>query len=218
MIKFTDMKKWLTIAACLFVLHAAAQDEGEYEPGFKKQNMMVGGSLTISFGNNNTVLGASPYVGYSLTSWLDAGFIVNYVYSGVRNVTYVDPNNGQYFFSNDKLRQHTYGPGAFIRLFPIPQLFVQVQGEHNFISQKIKYDNGAPAQKSTTSATSVLVGAGYASGRTGPRTPMYYISLLFDVAQDRNSPYVEITQYNNVNVLPILRAGVQFPLFPGRNR
>ena len=218
MLKFTSMKKRMLIAALCIANGVVAQDEGGYEPGFKKQNMMMGGSLTVSFGNNNTVLGASPYIGYSLTSWLDAGFIVNYVYSGVRNVTYVDPNNGQYFFSNDKLRQHTYGPGAFVRLFPIPQLFVQVQGEHNFISQKIKYDNGAPSQKSTTSATSVLVGAGYASGRSGPRMPMYYISLLFDVAQDRNSPYVEVTRYNNVNVLPILRAGVQFPLFAGKNR
>lgn len=208
------MKKLITIALIAFSSTAFAQDEG-YEPGFKKENLMLGGSLTLSFGSNGTVLGASPYIGYSLLSWLDAGFVVNYIYSGTRHVTYYNGSN--YYYSDDKLRQHTYGPGVFVRMFPLEQFFVQLQGEHNFISQKIIYDNGAPSYKDKTSATSLLIGGGYASGRTGPRSPMYYISVLFDINADRNSPYVEITQHNNVNILPIFRAGIQIPIGQGKN-
>lgn len=208
------MKKYMFLILCVLSTSVFAQD-GDYEPGFKKENLMVGGSLTVSFGSNGTVLGASPYIGYSLLSWLDAGVILNYVYSGTRHITYY--NGSSYYYSDDKLRQHTYGPGLFIRAYPLSQFFVQVQGEQNFISQKIKYDNGAPSYKTKTNATSLLVGGGYASGRSGPRTPMYYISVMFDVAADRNSPYVEITQNNNVNILPMVRAGVQFPIGQGKN-
>lgn len=204
--------KTVLFAIALLLSTVIFGQSGEYTPGFKKENLMAGGSLTASFGSNGTVLGASPYIGYSILSWLDAAVIFNYVYSGTRHITYYNPNTGAYYYSDDKLRQHTYGPGIFVRAFPIKQLFLQVQGEHNFISQKIKYDNGAPSSKSKTDATSFLIGGGYASGRTGPRTPVYYISLLFDIARDYNSPYVEITQNNNVNMLPIFRAGVQIPI------
>lgn len=204
------MKKYLVAIALMLSQAVFAQEE--FQPGFKRENLMAGGSVTASFGSNGTVLGATPYIGYSLLGWLDAGVQLNYVYSGTRHITYYSPSTGQYYYSDDKLRQHTYGPGMFVRAYVAKQLFMQMQGEYNWISQKVKYDNGAPSTKEKTSAPSFLIGGGYASGRMGPKMPLYYISIMFDVAKDRNSPYVEITRNNNINVLPVIRAGVQFPL------
>ena len=67
--------------------------------------------------------------------------------------------------------------------YPIRQIFVQAQPEFNFISGKIKYYNPAiPEQKVNTSAPSLLLGAGVGFGGG-------YISLMYDVLQNKNSPY-----------------------------
>jgi hypothetical protein len=112
-----------------------------------------------------------------------------------------------------------FGPGVFARVYPINFLFVQAQAEQNFIKQKLIFDNGAPTQKESLSATSLLVGAGYCNGREGTGSLFYYLSVMVDVAKDRNSPYLEETSSGRLNILPIIRAGLQVPLFQGkRNR
>lgn len=203
---------------------AAAQyekeDTGE-KKGFKKENLFTGGGLVVSFSNYTTVLGASPIIGYSLTNWIDAGLSLNFVYSSNRHVTYsyYDPYTGltQYFVSDDKLKQTVTGPGAFLRIYPAKFLFVQGQFEKNFISQKITYANGYPSEKQRLSAPSFLVGAGYCSGRYGKGSLFYYVSLMVDVAKDKDSPYTEVLSNGRVNVLPVVRAGLQIPLFQGKD-
>ncbi|HMW27196.1 MAG TPA: hypothetical protein PKL81_10610 [Ferruginibacter sp.] len=197
-----------------------AQDEAdEKKGGFKKENLFTGGGLTVSFSNYTTVLGASPVLGYSINKWLDAGIVFNINYASNRHVTYYNPATGLYYYSDDKLRQTVFGPGAFVRAYPIKFLFVQALGEQNFITQKLIYDNGSPTEKTSISAPSLLLGVGYASGREGIGDLYYYISLMFDVMRDRNSPYVEETASGKINALPIFRAGLQIPLFQGkRNR
>ncbi|MEO6252044.1 MAG: hypothetical protein ABIO79_01955 [Ferruginibacter sp.] len=205
-----------------------AQDEEnrseEKRGGFKKENLFTGGGLTVSFSNYTTVLGASPVLGYSITKWLDAGIVINFNYGSNRHVTYLvrDPGNpadpGYYITSDDKLRQTVFGPGAFVRIYPVNFLFVQAQAEQNFINQKIIYDNGAPSTKTSVSATSILVGAGYCVGRAGTGSLFYYVSIMADIAKNRNSPYVEELASGRINVLPIIRAGLQIPLFQGKSR
>ena len=61
-------KKFLFCAfALLFTTSLFAQEE-EKEGGkiFKKENLFTGGSANVSFGNNTTNLGLSPYFGYSI--------------------------------------------------------------------------------------------------------------------------------------------------------
>ena len=184
--------------------------------GFNKEKLFTGGGVTLSFSNYTTVLGASPIIGYSLTRWLDAGLLFNYNYSSDRHVTYTD-QYGNYYVSDDRLKQHTFGPGAFFRAYPINFLFVQAQAEMNFTALKFIPANGGPTEKDKVSAPSVLVGAGYCSGREGPGTMFYYVSIMADVLNDKNSPYVEQTS-NGVRILPIIRAGLQIPLFQGKGR
>jgi hypothetical protein len=224
------MKKVLIVLALISSFCAVkAQDEenpgDENKGGFKKENLFTGGGVTVSFSNYSTVLGASPVLGYSITKWLDAGIVFNFNYGSERHLTYfvrTDPNNpfaGYYITSDDKLRQTVFGPGAFVRAYPIKFLFAQAQVEHNFINQKVIYDNGSPSDKTSLSATSFLVGAGYCSGREGTGSLFYYLSVMVDVAGNKNSPYVEETEAGHINPLPIIRAGLQIPLFQGkRNR
>ncbi len=219
------MKKAIIVSlllACSYISFAQ-EEESESKGGFKKENLFTGGGLTVSFSNYSMILGASPVLGYSINKWLDAGIGLNFSYYTNRHVVYeiVGFNGqptGQYIVSDDKQRQTTIGPLVFARFYPIRFLFIHVQGEQNFITQKLIFDSGSPTEKTTVSVPSLLVGAGYASGREGIGDFSYYISLMFDVARNRNSPYVEETASGNINVLPIIRAGIQVPLFQGRRR
>lgn len=208
----------LMFAAVSFLPAFSQEEDTPKERGFKKDKLFTGGSVTLSFSNNGSVLGASPVFGYSITRWLDAGVVANFIYNSVRHVTYYSPGTGQYFYSDDKLRQTTYGPGAFVKIYPVKFLFLQAQAEHNFISQKLIFDDGRPSEKEKTSANSILLGGGYSNGRESEGDVFYYVTVLFDINKDPKSPYVEQTESGSINVLPIIRAGVQVPLFQGRKR
>ena len=206
--------------ACLLLTNSFlifAQDEPEEEKrGFKKENLFAGGSITVTFFNNQTILGANPFIGYKLTDWADAGIAANFVYTGARH----------YLEFDDRVRQTVYGPGVFARLYPVRFLFVQGQFEHNFV--RLKYKPGPnpsfQAYDKTTSANSLLVGGGIAQGREKGGTTFYYISILFDVLKNINSPYVNV-QYDpnvpgrqSIEVTPIIRAGINIGLFQRRFR
>jgi len=210
------MKKILFVLMMLSlaVVNVHAQDEEMKEKGFKKENLFTGGSVTLSFFNGQTVLGANPIFGYKLADWIDAGIAFNYVYSSYRD----------YFQFDDKVRQTTFGPGAFVRLYPFRFLFVQGQFEHNFIKQKYQPAGGSFETLGSVDVNSLLVGAGIAQGREPGSTSFYYISLLFDVLKNENSPYVNVSVDPNnpsrrrTDLVPIIRAGVNVGLFQGRYR
>lgn len=199
-------------------MEKADNDEGSEKGGFKKENLFTGGGIQLSFSGSSFVAGASPVLGYSINRWIDAGIVVNFTYYTNRHVTYYDNYTGQYFTSDDKLKQTIFGPGVFLKVYPAKFLFVQAQAEINYTTQKLIFSNGAPEEKNKYSAPSLLVGAGYSGGREGIGSFFYHISIMFDVLRDRNSPYVEEISNGKVNVLPIVRAGIQVPLFQGRRR
>ena len=220
------MKKVVVVLALISSFYAAkAQDEKEFRDekkgGFKKENLFTGGGIELSFSGSSFLGGASPVLGCSINKWLDAGIGLNFTYYSNRHVVYEvrDQNNiptGQYIYSDDKQRRTVLAPLAFVKAYPLKFLFVQAQAEQNFISQKLIFDNRDPSQKENLSAFSFLVGAGYCSGREGPGSLFYYVSIMLDVAKNKNSPYVEQTASGNINLLPIIRAGFQIPLFQGR--
>jgi hypothetical protein len=93
-------------------------------------------------------------------------------------------------------------------------LFAQAQYENNYIRQKY-----IPARNSINyisdtykyDVSSVLVGGGYCSGRGGIRSNFFYVSLLWDVTKNPNSPFTD-----NLNrAIPIVRSGFQIALFQG---
>ena len=200
------MKKiFLLITVIVFSTSVFAQKTGEDEEkpsGFQKDKLFTGGDLTLAFYTGGTTLGVSPYLGYNVTKWLDAAVSLNFVYQGQKD------------YSGIKYRQTNIGPGAFVRVFPINFLYLEAQYEHNFISRKVIEPGVGTISKSKTDVNSVLLGAGYSSGRSEGNNSYFYLSVMFDVAQQPNSPYID--SYHRM--IPVVRAGYNIGLFQGRQR
>jgi hypothetical protein len=203
------MKKLFVILLAFASYHAFAQSgeekKEEKKGGFKKEKLFTGGSATVGFSSYSTVLGITPQFGYSLTNWADAGITFNLNYTSQRD----------YQDYGDKLRQTVYGPGAFVRLFPVNFLFASAQYEYNMIH--VKYspaDNGFPVPAYNVNASSLLLGAGYAGGKERGNNTYYFLSVSWDVLGDKNSPYIDGLGRSS----PIIRAGYNIGLFQGRRR
>lgn len=197
------------LLALLFIgsvhLLAAQEDSTGERRGFKKENLFAGGTVSLGFGSNYFQVGGNPMFGYSLNRFVDAGVAVNYIHTAYRD----------YNYAVERLRQNLYGGGVFLRAYPVKFLFAHGQVEHNFIALKaIPYNGGAP-EKYNESATSLLVGPGYATGRQPGSGGAYgYLSVMWDLMDDENSPYVD----NMGRKVPIIRGGIIVPLFQGGNR
>ena len=203
------MKKAILILLLPVYFHATAQsnDENKDEKkGFQKEKLFTGGSANVGFSSYSTSLGIAPQFGYSLTNWADAGVTFNINYTSQRD----------YQAYGDKLRQTVYGPGAFVRLFPVKFLFATAQYEYNMIH--LKYipasNSGYTLQKNNVNASSLLVGGGYAGGREKGNNTYYFISVTWDILGDKNSPYIDGLDRS----IPVIRAGYNIGLFQGRSR
>jgi len=199
----------LAFVSLLFISAAVSGQETESadEGGFKKENLFTGGSISLGFSSNSFQVGASPFFGYSIAPWIDAGITVNYNYTSFRDL-YIN-------YPDDKIRRTTYGGGAFTRLYPVRFLFAQAQFERNFITEKYLPGNNGASTKNKVEANSFLVGAGYTSDRyPGSGRPFFYFSVLFDVLDNEYSPYSR----SGGGILPIFRGGLQVPLFQGGGR
>lgn len=202
---FITTKKHISLLLLLSIvsLTTIAQEEQVDEEaiefhGFKRELLFTGGTLNLSLFNGTTVLGATPQLGYNIASWLDAGVVFGYTYSSQRD------------FYNNKLRQTIIGPGAFVRIFPVNFLFLSTQFEHNFVRLKdLPANGGSSTYKYNVS--SLLLGAGYTSGREGRNSPYYFFSISVDVLQKYNSPYTDRSK----NLIPVVNAGLNIPLFQG---
>ena len=201
-LKSGTMKKLLFLSVLLAALQANAQGD---RPGFKKENLFTGGSVNASFGSQFTSLGLTPHFGYSLNKYLDVAVTVGVNYQSQRDISYYN--------ANDKLRQTIFGPGMFVRVFPVKFLYAQAQYEYNFI--RYKYipvpNSGAPVERQRLNASSLLVGPGLASGRQPGNNTYYYISVLWDLGKSANSPYKD--ELNRA--VPVFRAGINVGLFQG---
>ncbi len=113
-----------------------------------------------------------------------------------------------------KVRQTNLGPGGFLRIFPLNFLYVQAQYEHNFIHNKYIPANGGNTLKLNADVNSLLLGAGYSSDRSPGNNSYFYFTLMYDVLQLPNSPYMD--SYNRA--IPVFRAGYNIALFQGRRR
>ncbi len=202
------MKKWIVLLFIPLCFHAKAQDsEGaQFKPktGFQKQRLFTGGSANLGFSSGSTMLGITPQLGYSLTNWMDAG--INF------NISYLSERD---YYSGYKYRQTTFGPGAFVRLFPVNFLFATTQYEYNSLHLKtIPNQNGIPSSKTSINANSFLIGAGYAGGRENGGNSYYFLSIMWDVSGDPNSPYLDASG----RISPVIRAGYNIGLFQNRYR
>lgn len=147
--------------------------------GFDKRKLFFGGNIGLAFGDI-TYLNLSPSIGYRFSDLLAAGVQINGQYESVR---YLDQNNRVY--QRDKYGM--VGLGLFGRIYAIPQLFIHVQPEMNFIFGKSKFYDGSPDAKFNEHVPSFLAGLGYAQSMGG--SSAITLMILYDVLQRENSPY-----------------------------
>ena len=192
------------LSVLLLNLKAQTEKKEEEEPvkmgGFKKENLFVGGNVALGLGSGNFSVGVGPYFGYSINKYIDAAVGLNYSYLSQRD-----------YYTTQKIRQSVIGPSAFVRLYPVKFLFAHAQYEYNFIKYKQIYGNGIPDNVYKINVSSFLIGPGFASGRDASNKTFYYISVLFDVLKNTNSPYTD----NLGRITPIIRAGYNVALFQG---
>ena len=196
----------ITVSIVSFAQDTPKEDDNSEEKTswFKKQNFFTGGGLNLGLSNEYTELGASPYFGYSLNKYIDVAASFNYDYISQRD----------YVVYGDKLRQSVIAPGAFTRIFPINFLFAEALYEHNFISGKYYPADGTSSYSiGKTDVNTLLIGAGYASGREEGSNTYYYLSVMFDVLSLPNSPYVD----NLGRRIPVIKAGFNIALFQGNH-
>ncbi len=171
-----------------------AQNENEKQKGYDPTNLFMGGSVSIGAGNGTFNAGIHPHFGYTLAKWLDVAGVVNLEYQTARDGF------------NNKYRTTTYGLGAFTRVYPVQFIFIQLEPEYNFVSQKFLPVSG-PGGKDNLNAPSFLIGGGYTTSRSD-KNSFTYLSILVDVLKDKDSPYVD----GFGNLLPIIRAGINIGL------
>lgn len=182
--------------------------------GFQKDHLFTGGGIQLSLSNYSFVVGASPVLGYSFNKWFDAGIGFSYIHISEKDA--FEDGYGNVYVSGDKTRLNDYAPFVFAKFYPLKMLFIQAQFEENLITAK-RIEAGITKQKINYSVSSLLTGVGYCGGREGVGDMFYYISLSIDVLKNKRSPYVQqILNSDNVSFLPILRAGIQVPLFQGK--
>jgi len=210
------MRKLVLSCLSMFLLYASnAQNERvEVEPvGFKKENVFIGGSLTLGFGASNSyysggtnfVIGANPEIGYSLAKWVDVGFVFNAIY-----------NNQRFGDAYYRYRQTAmnWGTGVFLRLYPISSFFVLAQPEHNWIkyTQTNLDQPGVPKVSQKVKASSFLVGVGYGQRNIGHSG--FYTVIMLDLLQEYYSPYRD--RYNSA--IPVIRTGFNWYLNPSKKK
>ncbi len=155
-----------------------------------KDRIFVGGSLGLSFGDY-TFIEVAPIVGYKITDALSAGVGGRYSYVNV---------NDQ--FLGYSYNYNSYGGSLFSRFIVYKGIFLAAEFEaNNFeVFRLIDPINGV----FTTDRAwipSLLLGGGYMQNAGGKVS--VYLSLLYDVLQDPNSPYYRI---------PVIRGGIAIGL------
>jgi hypothetical protein len=177
------------------------EDENKSE-GFATNRLFIGGSLSLGFSSYSFQVGGVPEIGYSVTNWLDAGLGFNINYFSER----ADP----YYNGNVRYHNFNYGGGPFIRIYPLPFLFLQGQFEHNWINVNQKLMPEGPEASATYKSNSFIAGIGYTQRIVGQSS--FYTMLGLDLMTDENSPYRD---YNG-SAYPIIRAGFNFYLKPSK--
>lgn len=148
--------------------------------GFDRSRLIIGGSLGAIFGNYTNV-NISPAIGYRFSNVIAAGININGQYGSQRWRDIYDNT-----IRRDKYT--VFGGGLWGRVYPFEQLFIHVQPEYNFVKiQSTFYQEPKRTISGNYGVPSLLLGGGY-SQPVGERAAISFM-LLYDVVQDRNSPY-----------------------------
>ena len=173
------------LATILIGGYASAQRPGDEDPepkkGFDKSKLFFGGNFGLSFSNYYTLINVSPQIGYRFNDYLAAGAGVNFIYSSEK---YYDA------YGNDAFRYNygVTGLNIFGRVYPIRELFLQLQPEANYVWGNITYYNPSYKQKLSPEVVPSLLGGAGGVIPTGGRGG-FIVMVQYDLLQQSRSPY-----------------------------
>jgi len=201
----------------MITAHTMAQFNGQYAShdssdgddtyGFNRKSLFAGGTIGIGASNYSFNAGATPEIGFTVRSWLDVGGLVNINYYSER------PDPTYTYNYNTRTRSFNYGIGGFLRAYPLPFLFLQVEPQLNFLTTSYADYSTTPTNNYSVQATapSLLLGGGYCQRITGRSN--FYFAVMFDALDSKYSPYRD--PYTNT-ILPVFQAGFDFNLHPSQ--
>jgi hypothetical protein len=134
-----------------------------------KDSLYFGGNLGIQFTGNGSLIDVSPNVGYKFNKYLSVGLQGIFTNITVRDINFIY----KYTF---------YGLGSFIRVKPLPYLFLQA--EYDVLSVP---DNFSIVKTNRTIADVNLAGLGIRN-ELGLNT-CYYLLIMYEFVPTPNSPY-----------------------------
>lgn len=183
---------WILILTLCTLTELSAQIEQPEKPiGFDQNRMFVGTSLNLGLSNRFFNVGLNPEIGYSLNNYVDIGVAMNLNYFSQSSSPF-DPY---------KYKNFNFGGGAFLRVWPISFIHLQIQPEYNWISSSQTDAVTGQSSKLRLQAPSMLAGIGYGTREIGSR--FSHFTIMIDLNQAVNSPY-----RNGI-------AGDQQPIFRG---
>ncbi|GAO41326.1 hypothetical protein [Flavihumibacter petaseus] len=203
------MKKLLMALALVvtMITQSTAQydEDSAAKKGFDKSRMFIGGNFGMSFGDY-TFINVSPQAGYRFSQMIAAGIGINGQYTQIRTRGY----------DNETVARSNYGVAGmniFGRFFPIPQAFLQVQPELNYIwGSYTDYLSDSKSSVNGGIMPSLLLGAGgvLPMGSVGGLMIMVQYDLLNKTGYLPTDPS---TPYGNK---PFISIGFSFGLGGGR--
>ena len=187
---FTTILLLITLTFSFMNVHAQEQDSSstadqieiaEKNPNSHKKNLAdriyFGGTISMTFGNY-TLIGIHPMVGYKLTSKLSLGLKLGYEYI-------IDKR------STNDYTAHNYGLSVFTRYRIIMPIYLHA--EYAQMNYDLYY-----GMAERVWVPFLFVGGGY-SQRLGSRNWLNF-QVLFDVLQDKNSPYTDWTPFISLGI------------------
>lgn len=164
--------------------------EKEQEKGFNTSKLIFGGGFALGGGNGMFNAGISPIIGYRITDNFSAGVGLGYQYLSVKNywqvrhpVTLVDEFH--------PLRVSMYTGSIWARYLVWNNIFVHAEPEMNLWSaRRPQYEGNPPTlgkRSENFTVPRLLVGGGVRQP-VSDRSSIVFM-LLYDVIQDKNSPY-----------------------------
>ncbi len=191
--------------------HKKAENTTREAVGFDASKIFAGGGISLGYGstvdgNNETNttfnIGAIPEIGYNLSNIFDIGLASSINYYSTTSTYNISA----------KYRNINYSLGAFVRIHPIDDFFIQVMPEKDWIRQKQITSDYTTIYK--IQSNSFLVGIGYGHRIIGES--YFYSLVMLDLEKDRYSPYNYVDANGTVSPLPVIRGGFNF--YPFRKK
>jgi hypothetical protein len=138
-----------------------------------------GGTVGFNFWSDYFYLSVNPLVGYNVSQQFSVGGKIQYAYINDKRNNYAD------------VTSHNYGASIFSRYRPIQPIYLHAEFEYGSYEEHTIYYYPLTQKTKIESKRNwvpfLYLGGGYVQ-QLSPNASVY-VEVLFDVIQDKNSPY-----------------------------